>query len=44
VAFDIASPLPETNNGNKYILVATDRSSKWCEAKVVVDHDVEKAA
>jgi hypothetical protein len=28
---DIAKPLPETINGNKYVLVAIDHYSKWCE-------------
>jgi len=30
--------LPETKSGNKYILVAIDHYSKWCEARVVADH------
>ncbi len=38
VALDIARPLPKTKTGNKYILVAIDHYSKWCEAKVVADH------
>jgi len=38
VALDIARPLPNTKLGNKYILVAIDHYSKWCEAKVVADH------
>jgi hypothetical protein len=25
-------------NGNKYILVAIDHYSKWCEVKPVLDH------
>jgi hypothetical protein len=38
IALDIAGPLPETKSGNKYILVAIDHYSKWCESKVVADH------
>jgi hypothetical protein len=41
---DIAKPLLETCNGNKYILMAIDHYSKWCEAKVVVDHGGETNA
>jgi hypothetical protein len=38
VVMDIAGPLLETKSRNKYILVAIDHYSKWCEAKVVADH------
>jgi hypothetical protein len=38
IAMDTARPLPETNSISKYILVAIDHYSKWCKAKVVVDH------
>ncbi len=41
VVLDIARLLLKTYNGNKYILMAIDDYSKWCEAKVVVDHDAE---
>jgi hypothetical protein len=43
VALDIAGPLPKTKSGNKYILVAVDHYSKWCKAKVVVDHGAKTA-
>jgi hypothetical protein len=38
IALDTVGPLPETKSGNKYILVAVDHYSKWCEAKAVADH------
>jgi hypothetical protein len=44
VALDTAGPLPETRSGNKYILVAIDHYSKWCEAKAVADHGTKTTA
>ncbi len=44
VAMDTAGPLPETKSGNRYILVAIDHYSKWCEARAVADHGAQTAA
>ncbi len=44
IALDTVGPLPETKAGNKYIMVAIDHYSKWCEAKAVVDHGAKTAA
>jgi hypothetical protein len=44
VALDTIGPLPETRSGNKYILVAINHYSKWCEAKAVTDHGAKTAA
>ncbi len=44
VALDIVGPLPETKSGNKYILVAVDHYSKWCDAKAVADHGAKTTA
>jgi hypothetical protein len=32
ISADIVGPLPETHHGNQYLLVVTDRFTKWCEA------------
>jgi len=39
VAMDPIGPLPKITNGNKYVLVAIDHYSKWCEAWLVKEHD-----
>jgi transposase-like protein len=39
VALDTFRPLHETKDGNMYIFVAIDHYSKWCEARLVKDHD-----
>ncbi|MES9884898.1 MAG: reverse transcriptase domain-containing protein [Sedimenticola sp.] len=38
LAIDIVGPLPMTENGNEYIIVAGDYFSKWKEAFAVPDH------
>jgi hypothetical protein len=44
VALDTTRPLPETKARNRYVLVAIDHYSKWCEAKAVADHGAKTAA
>jgi hypothetical protein len=44
VALDIMGPLLETKLGNKYILVAIDHYSKWCEAKAMANHGAKTIA
>jgi hypothetical protein len=44
VALDTTGPLLETKTRNKYILVAVDHYSKWCEARAVADHGAKMAA
>jgi hypothetical protein len=41
---DTARPLLETKSGNRYILVAIDHYSKWCEARAVADHSAKTAS
>ncbi len=44
VALDTTGPLLETRSRNKYILVAIDHYSKWCEVKAVANHGAKTAA
>ncbi len=43
VALDTTGPLLETKSDNKYIMVAINHYSKWCEAKAVADHGAKMA-
>jgi len=38
ISLHTTSPFLETKSRNKYILVAIDHYSKWCETKVVPNH------
>ncbi len=44
MAFNTIEPLLEITNGNKYILVAINHYSKWCETKVAIDRNVKTMA
>lgn len=35
IALDVLGPLPETDNGNKYVLVVADYFTKWTEAYAI---------
>jgi len=43
VALVTTIPLPNTNKGNKYIFVAIDHYSKWCETKAIPNHTIATA-
>jgi hypothetical protein len=40
VMLDTSDPLPKTKFGNKYVLMAIDHYSKWCETKPVKEHTI----
>jgi hypothetical protein len=44
IAIDIMGPLPETESGNKYIMVVGDYFTKWTEAYAIPDHTAETVA
>ena len=44
IAVDIMRPIPETNDGNKYILVLKDYFSKWTEAYALKNHTAQTDA
>ena len=44
VALDIIGPLPETKDGNRWILVVGDYFTKWIEAYPLVDTTAESVA
>uniref|UniRef100_A0A0K8TJV5 RNA-directed DNA polymerase n=1 Tax=Lygus hesperus TaxID=30085 RepID=A0A0K8TJV5_LYGHE len=44
VAVDVMGPFPESNHGNRYIVVAVDQFTKWPEAFPVPDQRAETVA
>ena len=44
IAVDIMGPVPQTDNGNLYILVFGDYFSKWTEAFPLKDHTAQTVA
>jgi hypothetical protein len=44
VVLDIASPLFETKSSNKYVLMAINYYSKWCEIKHASKHTIATVA
>ena len=44
IAVDIMGPIPETDDGNKYILVLGDYFSKWTEAYALKNHTAQTVA
>jgi len=41
---DIKGPLPCSNKGNKYIIVAIDYGSKWCICRAIKDYTAQTTA
>ena len=35
IGIDLIGPLPKTENGNRFIIVATDYLTRWAEAKTI---------
>ena len=44
IGIDLVGPLPETKQGNKYIIVATEYLTKWPEAKAIPSKHAEVIA
>jgi hypothetical protein len=44
IAMDTIGPLLETIDGNKYVFTTIDHYSKWCETRIVKEHDAFNAA
>ena len=44
VAVDILGPLPETEQGNRYVLVAGDYFTKWVESYAIPDQEATTVA
>ena len=44
IGVDIMGPIPEANDGNKYILVLEDYFSKWTEAYALKNHTAQTVA
>ena len=44
IAMDFLGPLPQTNKGNKHLLVVADYYTKWVEASALPDQKATTVA
>ncbi|MGL4849428.1 MAG: reverse transcriptase domain-containing protein, partial [Clostridium sp.] len=44
VGIDVVGPLPKSENGNRFLVVATDFLTRWCEARAIKNKSAKSIA